>query len=111
MCDIKCNMMLTMNSIVTTVKIIFCFLCVFFSSHSLHGQSRHIKTQDNTNITAEKTKIHGSIHSGTKDACDISGANKPIKDNTMGKTQQNKCGKIVAITPILIALFFMLFIL
>ena len=58
------------------------------------------------NITAENTNNHGSRDSGIKYACDISGANRPIKDKIIGNTQQNKCGIIEAKTPILIALFF-----
>jgi len=48
---------------------------------------------------AENTNNHGSNHSGIKCECANSGANKPITDNTIGKTQQNKCGKIDAIIP------------
>ena len=102
-------MILITNNTVTTLKIIFCFLCVFLASHSLHGQSRHINPQDKHNITTENTNIYGSISSGINDVCAISGANKPIKDKTIGNTQQNKCGNIDAIIPILIALFFILF--
>lgn len=51
------------------------------------------------------------MDSGIKYACDISGANNPIKDNTIGNTQQNKCGNMDAMTPILIALFFIWFVL
>ena len=88
---------------------IFCFLCAFLSSHSAHGQSCKIKIQDMPNIIVENTKIQGSIHSGINDVCAISGANSPIKDNTIGKTQQNKCGKTDAIIPNLTALFFIYF--
>lgn len=85
---------------------IFCFLCDFSSSHSAHGHSRNTKIQDNPNIKLEKTKSHGSTHSGINGVCAISGATNPIMDNTIGKTQQNKCGKIDAINPNLTALFF-----
>ena len=57
------------------------------------------------NITAEKTKSHGSAHSGIIFECAKSGATRPITDNTIGKTQQNKCGKIDAIIPIPTAFF------
>lgn len=97
------------NKTVMTDRIVFCVLCDFSSPHSAHGQSRKINIHDNPSINAEKTTNHGSTHSGINEVCAISGANKPIKDNTMGKTQQNKCGKIDAIIPNLIALFFILF--
>ena len=57
----------------------------------------------------ENTNNHGSIHAGINDACAISGANNPIIDNTMGKTQQNQCGKTDAINPNFTALFFIYF--
>ena len=101
-----CKTTLTTNKVVITDKTIFCFLCDFSAPHSAHGQSCNTKTQDNPNIKAEKTNNHGSIHSGIKDVCANSGANKPISDKTIGKTQQNKCGKIDATIPILTALFF-----
>ena len=102
-------MILATNKTVITDKSIFCVLCDFYSPHSAHGQSRKVNIHDNPNINAEKTKIHGSTDSGINEVCAISGAKSPIKDNTMGKTQQNKCGKIDAIIPNFIALFFILF--
>lgn len=98
--------MLTINSIVITHNIIFCFLWDFSSPHSAHGQSCNTRIQDNPNIKAENTNNQGSIHSGINDVWAISGANSPITDNTIGKTQQNKWGNIDAITPIFTALFF-----
>lgn len=85
---------------------IFCRLWEFFSLHSLQGQSRITNTHDKHNIKPENTNNHGSACSGISVVCDISGANNPIKDKTIGKTQQNKCGNNDAITPILTALFF-----
>lgn len=81
-------------------------MCDFSGSHSAQGQSCNTKIQDKPNIKDEKTNNQGSIHSGIKEECATSGANKPIKDKTIGKTQQNKCGKIDATIPILTALFF-----
>lgn len=98
--------MLITNSVVITANIIFCVLCDFSSSHSAHGQSCKTKHHDKPNINAENTNNHGSSHSGIKDVCANSGANNPIKDKTIGKTQQNKCGNIDATIPILTALFF-----
>jgi hypothetical protein len=72
----------------------------------LHGQSRTTNSHDKTSINPENTNNHGSARSGINVVCDISGANNPIKDKTIGKTQQNKCGNNDAITPILTALFF-----
>ena len=91
------------------LKIIFCFLCVLFSPHSLHGHSRITNSHDKHNIDAENTNSHVSVLSEISVVCDNSGINKPIKDKTMGKTQQNKCGNNDAIIPILIALFFICF--
>lgn len=54
-------------------------------------------------MPAENTNNHGSNHSGIKCACANSGAKSPTTDNTIGKTQQKKCGKIDAIIPILTA--------
>lgn len=102
-----CKIMLVKKITVMIDKIIFCFLWAFLSLHSVHGQSCKIKIHETPSMIVEKTKIHGSIHSGTNDACAISGANNPIIDNTIGKTQQNKCGKIDAIIPNFMALFFM----
>ena len=62
-------------------------------------------THDNPNIPAEKTNNQGSSHSGIIFACANSGATNPTTDNTIGKTQQNKCGKIDAIIPIRTAFF------
>lgn len=104
-----CSSTLSTNRIVITLRIIFCFLCIFFSPHSLHGHSRTTNIQDRHNINPENTNNHGSARSEINVVCDISGANKPIKDKTIGKTQQNKCGSNDAITPILTALFFILF--
>ncbi len=81
-------------------------MCDFSSSHFAHGQSCNTNTHDKHNIKAEKINNHGSIQSGINEVCEISGANKPIKDNTMGKTQQNKCGSTDANKPNLTALFF-----
>ena len=39
-------------------------------------------------------------------ACANSGANKDIIDNKIGNTQQKMCGKMLAMIPIFIALFF-----
>ena len=100
--------MLIIKITVIIVKNIFCFLCTFTSLHSLHGQSRKIKIHDTPNIIVEKTKIHGSTHSGTNSVCAISGANNPMTDKTMGNTQQNKCGKTDAIIPNFTALFFII---
>lgn len=104
-----CKITLTTNKVVTSVNIIFCFLWDLSSPHSAHGQSWNTRTQDKPNIKAENTNNHGSIHSGIKDVCEISGAKSPIKDKTMGNTQQNKCGKMDATIPILTALFFIFF--
>ena len=107
-----CRIILKMNKIVTTDNTIFCGLWLVFwwQLSQLHGHSRITKSQDNPNINAENTKSHGSNHSGIKlDEWATSGANKLITDNMIGSTQQNKCGKIVAIIPILTALFFILF--
>ena len=107
-----CNIILSTNKTVTTANTIFCGVWLVSLSHSwhVHGQSRKTTIQDNPRINAEKTNIHGSTHSGTKyEECATSGANKLITANTIGNTQQNKCGNTVAIIPSLIALFFMLF--
>jgi len=95
-----------MKNAVIIPKNIFCFLCDFSASHSAHGQSPNTKIHDKPNINAENTNNHGSIHSGMKDVCAISGATRPITDKTIGKTQQNKCGKTDAIKPNFTALFF-----
>lgn len=84
-------------------------MCDFSSLHSAHGQSCIVNTHDNPNIKAENTNNHGSIHSGIKEVCAISGANNPTKDKTIGKTQQNKCGNIDAIIPNFTALFFIFY--
>ena len=101
-----CKITLNMKNAVITPKNIFCFLCDFSASHSAHGQSPNTKIHDNPNINAENTNNHGSIHSGMKDVWAISGATRPITDKTIGKTQQNKCGKTDAIKPNFTALFF-----
>jgi hypothetical protein len=75
----------------------------------LQGQSRIINIHDKHNIKPENTNNQGSACSEINVVCDISGANNPIKDKTIGKTQQNRCGNNDAITPILTALFFILF--
>ena len=73
-------------------------------------QSRITKTQDKPSIKAEITNNHGSNQSGIKyDECATSGANKLKIANTIGNTQQNRCGNNVAIIPNLTALFFILF--
>ena len=87
---------------------IFCFLWDFSSSHSAHGQSPKTKIHESPNIKLENTKSHGSTHSGINGEWAISGATRPITDKTIGNTQQNKCGKIDAINPNLIALFFII---
>lgn len=101
-----CKSTLATKRTVITDKIIFCFLCDFSPSHSEHGQSGKIKAHETPNINAENTNNHGSNHSGTNAECATSGANNPTSAKTIGKTQQNKCGKIDAIIPILTALFF-----
>ena len=104
-----CNITLSTNKIVIMHKMIFCFLCIFFSPHSLHGHSRQTKIHDNSIINPENTNNHGSAFSGISVVCEISGANKPTTDKTIGKTQQNKCGNNDATIPILTALFFIVF--
>lgn len=69
-------------------------------------QSRTTSTHDSPSINAENTNSHGSIHAGNIDVCANSGANSDTTDNTIGNTQQNKCGASDAIIPILTALFF-----
>ena len=106
MWESTCKTTLIMNKIVIIDKIIFCFLWLFASSHAEQGQSWITNTHDNTNISAENTNNHGSIHSGINAECANSGAIKPTNAKTIGKTQQNKCGKIDAIIPRFTALFF-----
>ena len=74
-----------------------------------HEHSRSTKYQDNINITAENTNNHGSNQCGNIWKCATSGAIRPITANNIGIPQQNICGAIVAIIPILTALFFILF--
>lgn len=105
-----CKTILAINNTVTTIKTIFCGLCPDSSWHlsHRHGHSRITNSHDNPSINAENTKSHGSNHSGIKsEEWATSGANRPITDKTIGNTQQNKCGNIVAIIPIFTALFFM----
>ena len=107
-----CKIILIINNTLTTPRIIFCgvcFSCAWHTSQS-HLQSRTTKIQDRPNINAENTNNQGSTHSGIKyEECAISGANKLNTAKTIGKTQQNKCGKTVAMIPILIALFFIMY--
>ena len=103
-----CKIILVINKTVIMDKIIFWVLWWSTSQWSSwqHGQSRRTKIQDTPNINAEKTKIHGSIHSGMYSVCAISGANNPTMDKIIGNTQQNRCGNTVAIIPNFTALFF-----
>ena len=105
-----CKIILVINNTVIMDKIIFWVLWWSTSQCSSwqHGQSRRTKIQDTPNIRLDKTKIHGSIHSGMYSVCATSGANSPTIPNTIGNTQQNKWGNTVAIIPNFTALFFIL---
>ena len=96
-----CKITLVINNTVIMDKIIFWVLWWSTSQCSSwqHGQSRRTKIQDTPNIRLDKTKIHGSIHSGMYSVCATSGANSPTIPNTIGNTQHNKCGNTVAIIP------------
>lgn len=95
---------------VITPRIIFWgrWLCPCASSQcsQWQWQSRTTKNHDNANINAENTNSHGSTQCGINSAWANSGANSPTIDNTIGNTQQNRCGKMLAIIPIFTALFF-----
>ena len=62
--------------------------------------------QDSPNIAPENINNHGSIQWGKIWKCAASGAINPMIANNIGIPQQNMCGAIVAIKPILTALFF-----
>ena len=93
-----------------TATIIFCvrwlWPCSSWQCSQSQWQSRKTRYHDTHNINPENTNSHGSTQCGTISACANSGANRLIIDKTIGNTQQNKCGKMLAIIPNFIALFF-----
>ena len=101
--------MLIINITVIIPRIIFCVLCPPFSwqcSHS-HLQSFRTRYQEKINIHAENMNNQGSNQWGINSACANSGAKSDNMDNTIGNTQQKRCGSMLAMIPIFIALFFM----